>query len=206
MTMDDERTPQILYGEAANLEEEPSSDILKLAISCACWKTDDDVEFDQASGDVYITEKQVLFRCSQKQDHSVAIDAECILLHAQSEDQVLYLQLQEDPSNETEVMELTLTLASSEDCQRLFEALSQLISRNPVDDDDDDDGMMMAGEEYGEDMIVAAEQNSEQQAPGEATEEERDAMLNRLDALLVIPPHLQADNGGQFDDADDEIL
>jgi Regulator of volume decrease after cellular swelling len=204
----DDRVPQILYGESASLKNEPSEYILKVPVPNASWKTDDEVEFDQAPGIVFITDNQVLFQCSQTQDHSVAIDAECIILHAQSEDQVLYLQLQENPSNESEVMEMTLTLTTSDDCERLFQALSHLISQHPVYGDEDDDGMMMMGD-YGEDMIVATEVNQSQQPP---TEDERNAMLDRLDAMLVIPPHLQDNNNnaeeeeGQFDDADDDIL
>ena len=205
----DDRVPQILYGESANLKNEPSEYALKVTVASAGWKTDDEVEFDQAPGNVFITDSQVLFQCSQTQDHSVAIDAECIVLHAQSEDQVLYLQLQENPANEREVMELTLTLTTSDDCERLFQALSHLISQHPVYGDEDDDGMMMMGD-YGEDMIVASEERQSQQSP---TEDERNAMLDRLDAMLVIPPHLQDNNNnkeeeeeGQFDDADDDIL
>ncbi|KAI2498931.1 hypothetical protein MHU86_15559 [Fragilaria crotonensis] len=221
--MDDDRVPEILYGEAANLQNEPLEYILKLPISCATWKTDDQVEFDGASGDVYVNEDQFLFRCSSQSDHSVAIDAECILLHAQSEDQVLYLQLHEQPSNsdDGEVMEFTLTLMSSEDCERLFRALSHLVESHPVYGDDEDDlgtggfsngAMMMMGGEYGDDMIVAGscEEIVAQQTPGEPSEEERNAMLDRLDAMLVVSPEFSregdATDDGQFDDADDEIL
>jgi hypothetical protein len=204
----DERVPQILYGESASLTNEPSAYVLKVTVPCACWKTDDEVEFDHAPGHVFITDSQVLFQCSQTQDHSVAIDAECIVLHAQSDDQVLYLQLQEDPSNDSEVMELTLTVTTSDECERLFQALSHLISQHPVYGDEDDDGMMG---DYGEDMVVAPDEHGSSQQQLLPTEEERNAMLDRLDAMLVIPPHLQDNNNtyeeaGQFDDADDDIL
>lgn len=221
--MDDERVPEILYGEAANLQHEPLEYTLKLPISSATWKTDDQVEFDGAAGDVFITDDQLLFRCFSQNQHSVAIDAECILLHAQSEDQVLYLQLHEQPSNsdDGEVMEFTLTLLSSDDCERLFRELSHLIEAHPVYGDEDDldngnfnngGGMMMMGGEYGDDMVVAvsSEEVVTQQSPGEASEEERNAMLNRLDAMLVVSPELSrgedVTDEGQFDDADDEIL
>lgn len=206
---DDDRVPQILYGELANLKNDPSEYVLKVTVPCACWKTDEEVEFDQAPGHVFITDSQVLFQCSQTQEHSVAIDAECIVLHAQSDDQILYLQLQEIPANDSEVMELTLTVTTSDDCERLFQALSHLISQHPVyGDDEDDDGMMG---DYGEDMIVASDEHDRPQQQQLPTDEERNAMLDRLDAMLVIPPHLHDNSNyneeeGQFDDADDDIL
>ena len=48
--------------------------------------------------------------------------------------------------------------------------------------------------------------------PPPPSEEERDAMLDRLDNLLIVPPeyaiHEDADEAGQFEDADedDDIL
>jgi hypothetical protein len=222
MSMEDDRVPEILYGEAANLQHEPLEYILKVPISCAAWKTDDQVEFDGASGDVYVNDDQLLFRCFSQSGHSVAIDAECILLHAQSDDHVLYLQFHEQPSNsdDGEVMEFTLTLMSSEDCESLFRALSHLVESHPVycDEDDPDTsnfgngGMMMMGGEYGDDMIVAgsSEEIVALQTSGEPSEEERNAMLDRLDAMLVVSPEFSregdATEDGQFDDADDEIL
>lgn len=199
MAQEEDRTPQIRYGEAAG--DKPSSFDLSLSIANACWKTNEEVEFDESGGQVYITQDHLLFHCSTNQDHSVSIDAECILLHAQSEDDVVYLQLQDPKDGEDEVMELTLKLESNADCNQLFAALSQLVSLHPVDQDDDD-GMMMGGENYGEDMVVA----SNDVLP---TEGERNAMLDRLDALLVVPSNLQKgdDNvDGQFDDADDALL
>lgn len=232
----DDRTPQIRYGQAAH--EYNASLIQKAAaaettateqntneatiitpfpIASACWKTDADVEFENAQGISYITDDSFLFQCSP--DYSVSMDAECILLHAQAEDDcVLYLQLSEPSQNDdgSEVMELTLTLETADDCQKLFDALSQLVSLHPVHDDDDDGGgaaagmMMMMGmgngheENYGDDMVVA---QREFQASS-VTEEERDAMLDRLDTMLVVPPHLEQQDyggGGQFDDAEDDV-
>mmetsp|Transcript_21967 Transcript_21967/g.36351 ORF Transcript_21967/g.36351 Transcript_21967/m.36351 type:complete len:270 (-) Transcript_21967:57-866(-) len=246
---EDTRTPQILYGQAAHDQnasvivaaaEQSTNDVddcnitLKLTITSACWKTDAAVEFDNASGMAVITEDALLFQCSQNSDYSVAMDAECILLHAQAEDDcVLYLQLAEEANNnniapgDEEVMELTLTLESANDCQQIFDALSQLVSLHPVHDNDDNDDadnsaagmmMMMMGngheENYGDDMVVAERQLREQTA-GETTEdEERNAMLDRLDTMLVVPPHLEQpneqgadddDGEGQFDDAEDDV-
>lgn len=242
MQEDDDRNPQILYGAAAhennatviaaaskqnkNEEEATGADVIsssinhEFAVPCATWKTDEDVEFDNAVGVAYLTNDALLFQCSP--DYSVSIDAECILLHAQAEDdKVLYLQLCEPSSisADSEVMEMTLTLESATACKQLFEALSQLVSLHPVYDDDDDPNdtgggmMMMMGmngpeENYGDDMIVAAAH--QQQDGDDANEGERNAMLDRLDNMLTVPPHLEhndddGEDGGQFDDAEDDV-
>ena len=241
----EDRNPQISYGAAAHEKNDiiiveaskketndhvestsTSSSTIQheFAVPSACWKTDETIEFDNAVGSVYVTDDALLFQCTSSVDHSVSIDAECILLHAQAEDdKVLYLQLSE-PANggvsaDTEVMEMTLTLESATASQQLFEALSQLVSLHPVYDDDDDDdpndagggGMMMMGENgpeenYGDDMVVA---DAEQETAG--ADEERNSMLDRLDNMLTVPPHLAQDGddgddaGGQFDDAEDDV-
>jgi hypothetical protein len=209
---DEDRTPQILYGEAADLKDGPPDDeiVLKLGVASACWKSNDEVVFDQARGQVFLTEDKLLFQCFDTQERSAAIDAECIMLHAQSEDCAIYLQLQDYNSrDENEVMDMTLTLKSPQECQELFNSLTHLVSQHPVYEADEG-GMMGVDDEYGDHMIVAPDE--QQQAAGEPSEEERNAMLERLDAMLVVPSHLEVkdgdndDNGGQFDDAESDDL
>jgi hypothetical protein len=115
------------------------------------------------------------------------------------------------------------------DCQRLFDALCKLISLHPIvveNDEDDDDGYgggmfgfgsggMIGGGfgddafgdygEGGESLVWATlDGDNEDDNGGGATDAEREAMLERLDGLLVVAPGLQAgdtETDGQFDDA-----
>ena len=94
---------------------------------------------------------------------------------------------------------------SEEDRQKLFDALCKLISLHPIEDDEDEDnhGMFsggMIGGGFGDDPrldygeMVWAEPTPE--------ESDREAMLERLDNLLVVPPGLEVeDDDGRFDDA-----
>ena len=127
---------------------------------------------------------------------------------------------------------------SAEDsCQALFDALTHLASLNAEDDSNENCGglfsmlSMMAGmggfgsgemimaddeDDGDDDMIIrfgrggnnVVENDDESDGADEA---EREAMLQRLDDMLVVPPELRIssdDEGGQFDDADedDDIL
>jgi len=66
---------------------------------------------------------------------------------------------------------------------------------NNSDDGDDDVGMMA--------RIDPSHMNGRE----EASVEQRDAMLARLDDMLIVPPHLEQNGheySGQFDDAEEE--
>lgn len=111
-------------------------------------------------------------------------------------------------------------------CQKLFSALTRLASLNPMDESDDYGGggglfnmlSLMAGMENGyddgsdnNDMIIRlggsnnhfVEDDESEGAP----ENERQAMLNRLDNMLVVPPEYEipSEEEGQFDDAEDDM-
>ena len=111
-------------------------------------------------------------------------------------------------------------------CQTLFESFSKLINLNPVHDDEDDGnafgglGAMLGmlgnvdddgdGDENDE-MICRIDpsqtgtnwdENKEGGEGGGASNTERNAMLQRLDNMLVVPPECEID--GQFDDAEEE--
>ena len=69
------------------------------------------------------------------------------------------------------------------------------------DDDDDDDMIIRFG---GGNNLV---ENDDDDSSEGAADEERAAMLQRLDDILVVPPELRIssdDEGGQFDDADED--
>ena len=112
-------------------------------------------------------------------------------------------------------------------CQRLFSALTRLASLNPMDESNDYGGggglfnmlSMMAGmenevddESGNDDMVIrlggsnnkVVEDDESEGAP----ENERQALLNRLDNMLVVPPEYEilSEDEGQFDDAEDDIL
>ena len=114
-------------------------------------------------------------------------------------------------------------------CQDMFEALTQLASLNPVEDDDDGYGgglfemmAMMGGggvegemimaqngadHESDDDMVVRLGDGNNNVIEEEVDDNERQAMLDRLDNLLHVPPEFEInsdDDGGQFDDADDD--
>jgi hypothetical protein len=129
----------------------------------------------------------------------------------------------------TEVTLTPIHNENDNDCQKIFDALCKLISLNPIEPDDDDDGggggNMMDGMfgfrgtgtgGFGDDndgdgdvdddgfIWAPTTASSKKTSDGTATtleEEERDAMLERLDNLLVVPPQFE---DGQFDDAIEE--
>ena len=121
-------------------------------------------------------------------------------------------------------------------CQNIFDALTKLVSLNLADDTGVGGGLfemmaMMAGMNgLGNEMMIANHDNDEDdemvvrlggsnnlvenddnESEG-APREERQAMLQRLDDMLVVPPEYEIpscdDDNGQFSDADedDEIL
>ena len=113
-------------------------------------------------------------------------------------------------------------------CQRLFEALTKLASLNPMDDSDGGGGglfnmlSLMAGmgegmvNAYGDsdddDMVIRLGGSSNNIVEDDASsqgapENERQAMLDRLDNMLVVPPEYVINSDeeeGRFDDADED--
>ena len=143
---------------------------------------------------------QCLIYCASEEKKDAILPAEAIDLHALSQENDLYVQAT-DPSTD-EPIEWTFQFANG-DHERVFEAVTKLVQLHPIhgeDGDNDDD----------DEMVCAPDVEND-----EATEEERQAMLDHLDTLLVVPPHLQVsdDDGdegngseGQYDDADDDNL
>jgi len=167
------------------------------------------------SGTVFVTNTQILFVTSEADNMlaDTAVGGACILLHALSDDPEpsLYLQLQS--GDDDAMMEMTI-FASQENCQELFEALCKLINLHPIEGDDANDtgGMMgmlgggMIGGGFGDNVFADYGEPSGEWITADtsttATKEERGAMLERLDNLLVVAPGLEVQEGnGQFDDA-----
>jgi hypothetical protein len=177
--------------------------------------------FESEPGRLVITSERLLFYADEP-DHvstDLAIDAACIDLHAIAVDQSLYVQIQTGlpDSNDNSLLELYIHLQSpksendTSSSTLVFQRLSELISLHPIDpnDDHDDnhDGWVGDVSDNDDDMIVACHNDTT------SSQDERDAMLERLDTLLVVPPELELteDHGysgcdGQFDDADDDAL
>lgn len=180
-------------------------------------------------GEVFVTSSQLLFLATSgtstdklavvdSYQKDVAIGATCIHLHAMTDEpeESIYLQLTEGGGRE-QTSELTLIPLESDGCQRLFDALCKLVSKHPlpVDEDEDDEGAGFGGggEGFvmGDDLVwapapgfgrVNADYDDEDEDEG-ATEEERAAMLDRLDNLLVVRPEFDIQEG-QFDDPMEE--
>ncbi|CAJ1966257.1 unnamed protein product [Cylindrotheca closterium] len=169
-----------------------------------------EVNKEDVTGNVFISSSQILFACEDA-SNDVAIGATCILMHAMTEEPELsiYLQLQEDGC---ETLEATFTPLDSNMCQDFFNALCKLVSLHPCDGDDDE-GDEMFGQE---DMIWAPASRGfgtdafEDEERG-ATDDERQAMLDRLDSILVVQPEYEIQEGqfddpildGQFEDAEE---
>ncbi len=167
-------------------------------------------------GEIFITNTQVLFVAESDADSDMAIGGTCVILHAMTEDPEpsVYLQIQPE-GDHTGPLELTLTpsntSSSEEECQKLFEALCKLISLHPIKDEDDEDnhGMFsggMIGGGFGDDPCL--DYGEMVWADPTPQESDREAMLERLDNLLVVPPGLEVqseieddDDDGRFDDA-----
>lgn len=111
----------------------------------------------------------------------------------------VYLQLSPSDQDETAApLEWTVTSSASTSSSStanhdLYAALSQLVALHPVDphpdtnmnDDDEDENFEP------EDMIWASDchrQSDDNDSPSAATPEERQAMLDRLDQVLIVPP------------------
>jgi hypothetical protein len=163
---------------------------------------------------------------SALEDNDWAIGATCIHLHALADEPEpsVYLQLAEE-GQEDSTLEVTLIPLDQDACQTLFDGLCKLVAKHPlqlddqddnpgpgwgdsvedgyVDDDDGNDDMIWAPSAgWGAGVPDLDEDEDDEEEDGGATEEERAAMLARLDKLLVVHPSLQGPDG-QFDDADE---
>lgn len=224
MVNEDQFPHVILRGEAADLAAlkkvdsqeaflKQRGDPVFVGSPIACrlaWQlsSSDDEESDEndssseiITGDVFISSSQILFACEDSSS-DLAIGATCIIMHAMTEEPELsiYVQLQEDGS---ETLEATFTPVNSDLCQTFFNALCKLVSLHPCDVDEDEGDEMFGQEEMiwapaSRGLGTAAFADEE----GGATEEERQAMLEHLDSILVVKPEFEIQEG-QFEDADE---
>jgi Regulator of volume decrease after cellular swelling len=196
---------------------------------------ENDEQRDSCQGRFVVTSERLMFWCDEGGENDAIVPAECIDLHAiatsstngddeaipnQDASTSLYLQIRSDSDcSEPDLIEWTIIprVIPPEDheatVQSMFEALSELVSLHPIDpnddmdDEDDDDDELIVAPQYHDDGGTAA------------SLEEREAMLERLDRLLIVPKELErhddaaeGDDGksteataeGQFDDADDD--
>ena len=211
----------ILQGETADLaalrQVEAQSEFLLqrgqpiISTPIAC-RVALDQEDDSVAGDVFITSSQLLFVASDERNREkdLAIGATCITLHAMTEEPELslYLQLASMGSETTDISEVTVTpLDSEEASQILFDGLCKLVALHPIEDDDDYNEEGGGGFFGGGDDLIWAPYSSggfddDAGEEGGATDEERDAMLERLDNLLVVRPEFEVQDG-QFEDAEE---
>ena len=164
----------------------------------------------QTEGITVITSERLIFWATDEVngDNDLLVDAVCIDLHAISQDPLsVYLQIQSPKAAAT--LELFLFPTNEEsralECQSLYDTLTQLISLHPIDpnadeeghpDDDDDDIMFVAAPPP---CTTACEADSSIEEVAE-----REAMLQRLDQMLVVPPDLERHSDDDDDDDDDE--
>jgi hypothetical protein len=154
------------------------------------------------------------------------IDAEAIQLHAQSADPVsIYLQIQEGNDDEASPKEISIFPTTKEEadkiktCETLFSAITRLIELHPVQEDTSADGNGMMMGMMSSIMSMMQQQSTtttttqaqekhlvnDGMASREVTPEDRAAMLERLDSLLVVKPGLEIEMAdGQFEDAEEE--
>jgi hypothetical protein len=230
------RSPEAAYTALQQFLGQPDERILHqtILVTSRQQTTDDDsASADQivCQGRFVVTNERVIFWSDNNADGDLVVPAECIDLHAlscgdsnddtteQEESRTsLYLQIRSDSDRlDSDLIEWTVlpqeqaTDDHQAATQALFDALSELISLHPIDPNGDMD------DEGEDEMIVAPPSRYDDR---EATLEERQAMLERLDRLLVIPAELddseavegqfddaEADEDeGQFDDADDDDI
>ncbi|GKY97087.1 hypothetical protein MPSEU_000667200 [Mayamaea pseudoterrestris] len=177
-------------------------------------------------GTLVLTSERVMFwACDASQEaHDFAMDAACIELHALQEEpeMAVYIQAQDNDANDDAApLEVTIvpidsnssSSESSDACQEIFDALCKLVSMHPIDPNENDEGnafeMMLGAFNQGnndDNMMFYSAEATTDMMEGDATLDERERMLQRLDDLLVVPPELERnsdDDGGQFSDADD---
>jgi hypothetical protein len=213
----EDRVPQVCRGQGANLEpfrsaiqsgfgQEVFNEQRVARDECALssaeglqvkaiWKEEEETCYSE--GRFLVTTERILY-VSVDEKSDVAVDAACIQLHAVSDDSI-YIQLQDPQSDESAIIEFTVTpTQDSSSCQELFDAISRLVSMHPIpleEEDDDNEG-------FDEAIFAPPVENG-------TSEEEREAMLERLDAMLVVPPEYEREGDdtvevGQFDDADED--
>ena len=173
-------------------------------------------EYTKESGRLVVTSSRLVFAASSGLDKDLSVDAGLITLHAIGSESSMYCQLDlPEKSGTFEIstpMELYLypivKNGLDEKLSQLFDALSTMAELNPdeIEDDDEGEDFESGGFYYAEDFVNTS--NDE----GGATEEERIAMLEKLDAVLEVPPELELNEEGeriydsQFADADEEEL
>lgn len=196
------------------------------------WQTESEEENDSCvkEGTLIVTQRACLFCAkalgtSAKQrisDHDWYVPGVCISLHALAETAGnVYLQINMDMAHDVSApVEWTVETANRTDDEAtdLYNALSRLVSLHPIDPHEETNqlGPFVGNEDdYFEpdEMIWAADIRDEDDGDISVTEEEREAMLDRLDRVLIIPPEYEIPDeqgNGQFDDAeedeDDDIL
>lgn len=219
VTVNEDQYPHvILRGEVANLAAlktvDSQSSFLKqrgepvlVASPIACrlslpTSDENNEQLKTVEGEVFVSSCQVLF-AAKSSDDDLAIGATCILMHALAEepDLSVYLQLQEYSED---TLEVTITPIDSDSCQALFDALCKLVSFHPIVDDADDESDQCFGQD---DLIWTPEAQAfgddEDGAEGDVAAEERQAMLDHLDSILVVKPEFDIKEG-QFDDAEED--
>ncbi|CAB9515696.1 expressed unknown protein [Seminavis robusta] len=157
---------------------------------------------------------------TSKSRDSFQVEAESIQLHAQSSEPVsVYLQV-EGAEEESYPQEITILPDKKYEeqekmklCEMLFENITQLIELHPIQDDSGGAGGMMGmmsnmmgmmGGQQQTPMIMGVD-NNDNLGPSsmEATPDERAAMLEKLDNMLVVKPGVEIVNG-QFSDAEED--
>ena len=198
---------------------------VEVTVSGMTIKNMDNNTEEPVSSTIVITSDRLILWGSANSHTDLVLPGSAIELHAMSTEDSVYLQICVDDRSEVP-LELTIVPAATDEskekesngstCQRLFDALSEVIRLHPVDPNDTDDigpmGLMASmmggvGGFVGNGTLGENEElvcGSSKKHP-EASEEERDEMLRRLDDILIVPPELErsSDVEGQFDDADD---
>ena len=169
----------------------------------------------QVQGDIIVTTKRLLFASRINEEklsvpsetvnenavwssHDFVVDIQGIILHAIATDPEpsLYCQFEEEPQQPvTQVYFFppTTSTCSSDPSlllSKLFHALAMAIEWNPVSSSREDEDGLLVGEESDDSDYSIPIVHSTQPSDG-ATPEQRRAMLERLDALLVVPPDLE---------------
>jgi hypothetical protein len=175
-------------------------------------------------GYLFVTHEGCLFvgssgTSAQPTDDDWFVPATALTLHALAEQEgTVYVQMENNNNNGSDdddntLIEWTITV---DDVQALYQALTDLVTAWPIDphedtnniNEDDDDNFEPEDMIWASD-IVDKDENNDPEEPQEATEEERQAMLDRLDQVLTVPPELEIKDTnttteGQFDDAEEE--
>eukprot|EP00934_Nitzschia_sp_Nitz4_P008972 Nitzschia sp. Nitz4//scaffold27_size158506//76211//76906//NITZ4_002601-RA/size158506-processed-gene-0.18-mRNA-1//1//CDS//3329545491//8962//frame0 len=225
VTNQDQLPHVILRGSAADLSAlresdsqslylEQRSPLLPQGIPCRVQlQEENSTEPSNSEGELFVTSSQLLFVTTQSSDDAsdFAVGATCIHLHAMTEDPEVSVYLQLTDGDDEDTSELTVVPLDPSSCQSLFDALCKLVSLHPLDLDDEEGGDEPFGDGcvMSDDLIWAPSAgfgtvlgDDDEEEDG-ASPEERAAMLERLDNLLVVQPEYQVQDG-QFEDAEEE--